>query len=132
FHRTHVLLGRDHVELFHVRAEQLRLVLRQNLPVHSGGVGTFQQRIIDVRHVLHVVHSAAGIAPVAVEQVERHVGGGVAHVGGIVRGNAADVEASGGGRFQRNQRPHGGVVDGQFVFAARNHGYGMGIPTKHS
>ena len=55
-------------------------------------VGPLQQRVVDVGDVLDVGDLVAGVAPGAVEQVERDVGGRVAEVGGVVRGDAADVE----------------------------------------
>ena len=60
-------------------------------PVLTCGDGPLQQRVVDVGDVLDVVDVVAGVTPGPVHQVERDVGGGVAEVGGVVRGDAADV-----------------------------------------
>ena len=105
-------VGREHAQCLHVGAEQLRLPLGQRGPVLAVGGGPLQQRIVDVGDVLHVVDPEPGGAPGTVEQVEGDVGGGVAHVGGVVRRDPADVHPSGTiGRRQLDQGVRRAVED---------------------
>ena len=76
-------------------AEQLDLLSGQISPVDPVPLGPFQQRVVDVGDVLHVVHLVAGVEPDALHQVEGQVGRGVAEVCRVVRGDAADVDPGG-------------------------------------
>jgi hypothetical protein len=86
-----VVRRRDDPQRLHVLAEQGGLAHRQDHPVLAVAGGPLEQRVVDVGHVLHVAHVAAGVAPGPVDQVERDHRGGVAEVGGVVRGDATDV-----------------------------------------
>ena len=97
-------VGGQHPQRGHVLAEQLGLALGELGPVHPGGGGALQQRVVDVGDVLDVVHLVPGVAPGAVEQVEGDVGGGVAEVGGVVGRDAADVEPRRLGRVGGHDR----------------------------
>src|SRR6185312_11854848 len=88
----HVVVGWDDPQGFHVVPEQLGLFGGKVLPVHSGGGGAFQQRVVDIRHVLHVVDGEARVQPQPHQDVVGEVGGRVAEVGGVVGGDAAYIE----------------------------------------
>jgi hypothetical protein len=118
--RPDVGVRRENAQGGHVLGEQVGLLLRQDLPVHPGGRGPFQQRIIDVRDVLDVPDLPSGVPPSPVEQVKGHIGGDVAQMGGVIGGDAADVhprhrsgrsrdDAAGSGVEQ----PHGQASPGQ-------------------
>ncbi len=95
-----VAVGRQDPQRGHVLAEQRGLAHREDLPVVLVARGALEQRVVDVRHVLHVAHVVPGIQPAALDEVEGEIGGGVAEVGGVVRGDPADVDpgrAVGGG-----------------------------------
>ena len=64
----------------------------QLAPVAPVAGGPLEQRVVDVGDVLHVVHLVAGVAQRPPQEVEGDVGGRVAEVGGVVGGDAADVE----------------------------------------
>ncbi len=114
-----VVRGQDPQRL-HVVAEELGLALGQLDPVDADLGGPLEQRVVDVGDVLDVGHLVAGAAPGTVEQVEGDVRRGVAHVGGVVRRDPADVEAGralGTGLDELARRgvvhPHGGTDDGE-------------------
>ncbi len=119
--RADVVVGREHAQGLHVGAEQLGLTLGQGDPVLAGRVGPFEERVVDVGDVLHVAHVVAGRAPGAVEQVEGDVRRGVAHVGGVVRRDPADVHPGGSVRGGHLAQRAGGAVedpDGRSACAA--------------
>ncbi|CNG68329.1 Uncharacterised protein [Mycobacterium tuberculosis] len=111
--RADVAVGRQDPQRGHVLAEQLDLAVGEGAPVLAGLLGAFQEGVVDVGGVLHVVDAVAEVAPHAVDEVEREVGVGVAEVGGVVGGDAAHVHPGGlaGGGGPRGARP--GVVKGQ-------------------
>ena len=78
----------------HVVAEQRGLGSRQLMPVLAGCHRAFEQRVIDVGDVLHVVDIVTGVQPDPLHQVEGDVRGGVSEVGGVVRSDAAHVQPS--------------------------------------
>src|SRR5690606_28304363 len=86
-------------------------------PVRPDRLGPLQQRIVHVGGVLHVVHAVPGVPPHAVHHVEGHIGVGVAEVGGVVGGDAADVHArlARAGRADIPDLAGGGVVQAQTV-----------------
>ena len=91
-HGPDVVVGWEDAERGHVLAKQLGLAFGELDPVGTDLGRAFQQRVIDIGHVLHVADVVAGGAPGTHEQVEPDVGGGVAEVGGVVRRDPADVE----------------------------------------
>src|SRR6185437_14765345 len=97
----HIVVRRQHPERRHVFAEQIRLAGGQLTPVDAVTLGPLEQRIVDIRDVLHVVDLVPDVQPDPVHQVERQVGGGMPQVGGVVRGDAADVH---GGCLTRGDR----------------------------
>ena len=64
-------------------------------PVVAAFSGALEQRVVDVRDVLDVVHVMARVAPDPLEDVEGDVGRGMPQVGGVVRRDPADVEQRG-------------------------------------
>ncbi len=98
-----VVLRRQHPQRAHVLAEQLGLAVAEVAPVDAVPVGPLEQRIVDVGDVLHVVHLMPGIQPHPVHQIEGQIRRGVPEVGGVVRGDAADVH---GGRGARRDGTH--------------------------
>ena len=132
-HGAQVVGGWDDVQGVHVVAEEFSLLLGEVAPVHTGGRRTLQQGIVDVGDVLHVVDLKAGGAPVAHQQVELHIGVGVAQVGGVVGGDPADVErgqAVGSGGGQRGCV--GGVVEPQALCQLGQAGHFRGTPRSHA
>ncbi len=93
-----VVTRRQHPQRRHVLAEQLGLPIAELTPANTVAGGPFEQRVVDVGDVLHVVHAVPRVQPHPVDQVERQVGGGVAEMGGVVRRDATDVH---GGRLAR-------------------------------
>lgn len=91
FDGADVVLRRKHTQRFHVLAEESRLTHAEDDPVLAVAIGSLEQRVVHVGHVLDVVDIVSGVAPDAVHEVEREVRGRVAEVGGVVRGDAADV-----------------------------------------
>ena len=107
----HVVIGGQHVQGRHVRAEQFRLILGELAPVHAGVVRPLEQGVVHIGDVLDVVHVEAGVPPHPVEQVEGHVRRGVAHVRGVVRGDPAHVQPRPSiTRFQPFELPRARVV----------------------
>ena len=130
-HHTHIVRRRNHVQRLHIGAEQLRLILSQLAPIHVRGGRTLKQRVIHIGHVLHVSDGNTGIQPGAVQQVKRHVSGGVTHVRRIVRSNTADVQAGRPILLNRNNLTGGGIKDARQVgLAGQGDGSG-GIPSSH-
>src|SRR5579884_1019429 len=91
--RQRVVVGRHPVELGHVVAEALGLLAAELVPGHADLLGLADDVVVDVGHVLDVGDVDALVAEVADEDVEGDVGEGVAGVGGVVGGDAADVDA---------------------------------------
>ena len=83
---------RDDPQGRHVLAEQLGLPLGQLHPVDVHLRGPLEQRVVDVGDVLDVGDLVAGVDPRPVQEVEGDVRRGVAHVGGVVGRDPADVE----------------------------------------
>jgi len=92
FDGAHVVIGGDHAERLHVGGEAGDLCPGQLAPVHPGRRGAFEQRVVDVRDVLHVDHPMARRAEETFQHVEDQVGVGVPEMGGVIGGDAADVE----------------------------------------
>ncbi len=113
FDGTDVVARRQHAQGFHVLAEQGGLAHAENDPVLTVALGAFEQRVVDVGDVLHVVDVVAGVAPDAVDQIEGQVGGGVAEVRGVVGGDAAHVHRRGVARGDRTHRSVRGVEQPQ-------------------
>ena len=130
-HHTHIVRRRNHVQRLHIGAEQLRLILSQLAPIHVCGGRTLKQRVVHVGHVLHVGDRHARVQPGAVQQVKRHVSGGVTHMRRIVRSNTADVQAGRPILLHRNNLTGGGIEDARQVgLAGQGDGSG-GIPSSH-
>src|SRR5690606_25561078 len=111
--------------------EEVDLASGEVLPVHPVAVGPLQEGLVDVGDVLDVEHLQAGVPPDPVDQVEGDVGGGVAHVGGVVGGDSADVHARTSVHRLRRHRPvGGGVVDdeGSAALGGRDGRHGVGGP----
>jgi hypothetical protein len=129
--RRHVVVRRQHPQRRHVLPEQVGFAVGQLAPVHAVARGPLEQGIVDVGDVLHVVHAVSGVQPHPVDQVERQVGGGVAEVGGVVGGDAADVH---GGRVARADRADlavGAVVEPQLRTVPGQRRHGRGRPRVH-
>jgi hypothetical protein len=109
--RTHVVVWWEHPEGLHVLAEQLGLALRELGPVDVHLRGALEQRVVDVGDVLDEDDLVPGVAPGAVEQVERDVRRGMAHVGRVVGSDAADVEAGRAVRGGGDLAARRGVVE---------------------
>jgi len=92
FGRRHIVVGRQHPQRAHVGAEELDLRCGQLPPVLAGLLGALEQRIIDVGDVLHIGDIEPQVAPGPLQQVERQVGERVTQMGGVVRGDATDIE----------------------------------------
>jgi len=86
-----VVVGRQHPQRGHVLAEQFDLPLGQAHPVLADVRGPLQQWVVDVGDVLDVVHLVSRVAPHPLHQVEGEIGGRMAQVRRVVRGDAADV-----------------------------------------
>ncbi len=100
-HRADVVGGWDDPQRLHVLPEQRRLPHRQDLPVLPVAFGPLQQRVVDVGDVLHVADLVAGVAPHPLHKVEGDHGGSVTEMGGVVRGDTADVHGGGAVRVAR-------------------------------
>ena len=81
------------LECGHVLAEQVSLGSRQLSPVLPGGIRSFEQRIVNVGDVLHVVDVDAVVEPHALHQVERDIGGRMTEVCRVIGRDATDVQA---------------------------------------
>ena len=92
FDRPDVVVGRQDIECCHVGLEELDLACRELAPVHACGRGPLEEGVIDVGHVLDVGNALAAVTPRTVQKVERDIARGMAHVGGVVRGDSADVQ----------------------------------------
>ena len=130
-HGADVVARREHAQRLHVLAEQLGLALGERGPVLAGVVGPLEQRVVDVGDVLGVDDVEPAVEPLALEQVERQVGGRVAEVGGVVRGDAADVEAGDVRRGARDEGAGAGVVDAQLRGRSADRGDVRTRPAAH-
>ena len=122
--RADVVVRRQDPQRRHVVAVQGRLAVGDGPPVLTGGHRPLEQGVVDVGDVLDVVDLVAAVAPDPVHQVEGHVGRGVAHVGGVVRGDAAHVHPGDGTRRGGPQLTRGAVVQPQRQPAPGQRGYG--------
>jgi hypothetical protein len=130
-HRPHVVPRRKDAQRLHVLPEELGLAIAQRHPVVARLQRTGQQRVVDVGHVLDVVHRVTGVDPRTLQQVEGDVGGRVAHVGRVVRRDPADVEPC---LVTGRGRPHlvgGGVVQAHGRAVAGQVRDGRGGPGAH-
>ena len=105
------IIRRNNAEGLHVGAEQFNLGFGQLTPVHTGGRGAFQKRVVDIRHVLGVVHAKTRVNPDPLQGVEGQVGVGVADVRRIVGRDPADVETGGIERPCQHEAVGFGVVE---------------------
>ncbi len=110
-HGADVHVGRDDAEGGHVLREQSGLGGCQLTPVDAGRGRALEERVVDVGHVGRVGDLLPGVAPGPLEQVERHVGGGVTEVGRIVGRDAAHVHAGVRPRGGHDELTGAGVVD---------------------
>jgi hypothetical protein len=103
-----------HVQGGHVLAEERRLPVGDRPPVLAALHRALQQRIVGAGHVLHVVHFMARVDPRPLQDVERHVGRGMAHVGGVVGGDPGKtyIRATGPGAVGRTS-PVGSIEEPQ-------------------
>ena len=130
--RADVVVRGEHLEGGHVRTEQVGLLLGERAPVDAGRLGPLEQGVVHVGHVLDVGDLETGRAPVAVQQVEGHIGARVAEMRRVVRGDPADVQRGALRVVARMPSPsRGGVVQPQPVGAARHGGRGGGAPGLH-
>ncbi|CQD20610.1 hypothetical protein BN970_04723 [Mycolicibacterium conceptionense] len=109
----HVVVRRQHAQRGHVVAEKLGLPVAEVTPIDAVAVSPFEQRIVHIGDVLHVVDGVPGVQPQPVHQIEGQIGRGMPEVGGVVRGDAAHVH---GGRRPWGHRadlPIGAVVQPQ-------------------
>lgn len=133
FDDADVVVRRQYAQGRHVLAEERGLTLRKLGPVLAVAGRALQQRVVDVGDVLHVMDPVARVAPGPLEEVERDVGRGVPHVGGVIRRDAADVEPGDGPRVGRDEVAGGAVEhaqgraltwqDGQFGCGPGIHAY---------
>ena len=91
FDRADVVVGRQDVQGFHVCPEEFNLAGGQLAPVDAGGRCAFEQGVIHVGDVLDIGDLLVAVPPRAVQEVKSDIAGGMAHVGGVVRGDSADV-----------------------------------------
>ena len=114
-----VVTRREDPERLHVLAEPVGLAVPQLLPVDAVTLGPLEQRVVDIGGVLDVVDLVPGVEQLTVDEVEREIGGRVTEMGGVVRGDPADVHACDGPRRHlaglpagRVEQPQGGAVAG--------------------
>ena len=93
-----IVIRRDHAEREHVPTEELDLLGCEVAPVDVDSCRAFQERIVDIRHILHVAHVVPGVEPESDERVEGHIGCRVADVSRVVRRDAAHIEPGEGVR----------------------------------
>ena len=130
--RGDVGVRRNHPQRRHVLGEQRGFAIGQLAPADTVSFGPLEERIVDVGDVLHVVHAEPGVEPQPVYEIERQIGRGMAEMGGVVRGDAADVHGCGVTRGYRPHLPVGGVVQPQLRTASR-HGRNAGaLPRLHA
>ena len=110
FDRADEVPRRQHVEREHIVAETAGFLLSKIAPVDAFLVCPLKQGVVHVRDVLDVVDLMSGVGKLAVQKVIGEVGGGMPEMGGVVRGDAADVDAGHRARRQRSNLPGRGVV----------------------
>ncbi len=103
----------QHAQGRHVLAEQLGLAVAEFAPADAVAVGPFEQRIVHIGDVLHVVHGVPGVQPQAVHEVEGQIGRGMAQMRGVVGGDATHVHGGGRPRGHRAYLTVGAVVQPQ-------------------
>ena len=91
-------MRRNNSQRLHVGPKQLDLRLGQIAPIYSRRTRPFQQGIIDIRHVLGIVHVKARVDPDALQGVKSEIGVGMANMGRIVGSDATHIKA---GHIQR-------------------------------
>ncbi len=111
--RADVVTRRQDAERGHVLAEQCGLGSSELAPVLAGRDGAFEQRVVDVGDVLHVVHVVTGVQPDPLHEVERDVRRGVPEMCGVVGGDPADVQAGGRAGLGGTKRAGRGVVENE-------------------
>ena len=79
--------------------------------LHAELAGLAQDVVVDVGDVAHALGVVAQVAQPALQHVVGQVGGGVAQVGGVVRGDAAGVHRDQRAGLERDQRLPGRVVE---------------------
>ena len=109
--RGDVVARRKDPQCGHVLAEQPGLPRTEIAPVHTVAFGPFEQRIVDVGDVLHVVHPVTVVQPHALRQVEGEIRRRMAQMGGVVGGDAADVHGRGPTGSGGANLPVGAVVE---------------------
>lgn len=119
---AYVLLRREHPQGGHVLAEEGGLLLGEGDPVDAVALRAFEEGVVDVGDVLDVVDLPLGVEPHALDEVERVVGRRMTHVGRVVRGDAADVDAGDGTGLEGDQAAGRGVVDPQVAALTRQGG----------
>ena len=82
---------RDHVEAIHVGVEAGQLGRREVEVVHAELAGLGQDAVVDVGDVADAPRVVAEVAQASLQDVVGQVGGGVAEVGRVVRGDPARV-----------------------------------------
>ena len=125
------MVGRDDLQRRHVLGEEGGLLAGQLGPVPAVALRPLEQRVVDVGDVLDVQDLVAGVAQGADEDVERHVGRGVAQVGRVVRRDAADVQRRGALRRDLVRLAAGRVVEAERPTGPRNHGQERRRPRDH-
>src|ERR1035437_4992540 len=127
--RRDVVVGWNDAEALHVATEQLGLLGGEGAPVDAGRRCALEKRVVDVRRVLDVAHSVAGVEPETDEGVVGEVGCGVADVGGVVWRYAAHIQAGDSDRPRLNELSRRRVVDvrnGPMPWQPWNHGTAPG------
>ncbi len=119
---AYVLPRRQHPQGRHVLAEEDRLLLGERGPVDTVALCPLQERVVDVGDILDVVNLPLGVEPHALHEVERVVRRRVPYVGGVVRGDATDVDTGDGTGVEGDQTAGRGVVDPQVAALTRQGG----------
>ena len=90
-----VVVGRDDRERLHVATEEVGLRCSELPPVDAACGRAFEERIVDIRGVLHVLDGVPGVEPGADEGVVGQVRRGVPEMGRVIGRDAAHVERGG-------------------------------------
>src|SRR5699024_11073477 len=118
-HHTDVGVRRDDAECGHVLAVHVDLAVGEVAPVHTGGLRTFQEGVVDVGYVVHGVDLVTRVPPDPIDQSEGQIGEGMSKMRGVVRGDPTDVHPDPGPGRRDVLLPGRGVVDTQRVTSSR-------------
>src|SRR6266700_7421 len=119
-------IGPPDVQRVHIPQITLGLAPAQFVPRHTHFSRLAQDIIVNICHILHVLHFAARIFQVAHERIERNVGEGMPEVSSIIRRYPAHVDAHGivyGNKFLLVSKPEqtGGICAGYPGYLLQGH-----------